>query len=201
MVRCVLFLFLFFSPLLFAERFTIDPSAGSFEMRPPQKERVDVFDFSGEFPELKNIDINARRKKNVEFYLTGDYPLLESVDYEGSFGVFKGELTGNFPKLAQVSFICTNCAMHFDLDTTWQCPCEITITGADEDIILFLPKDVGLVIHTKTGVKGKVVACEGLKKKKWYSITNKTFENALIETAPVTLTINIVAGEGHIVLN
>jgi hypothetical protein len=200
MVRFVLCL-LVFTPLLFAERITIDPSTSSFELRPPQKERVDVFDFEGEFPELKKIDINARKKKNVEFYLTGDYPLLESVDYEGSFGVFKGELTGNFPKLASVNFICTNCAMQFDLDTKWQCPCEITICGENEDIILALPKDVGLVIHTRTGVKGKVVACEGLKKKKWYSITKKTFENSLIETAPVTLTINIVVGEGSIVLN
>jgi hypothetical protein len=200
MIRLLLLL-LVFAPPLFAERITIDPSARNFEMRPPVKERVDVFDFSGEFPELENIAINARRKKNVEFYLTGDYPVLESVDYEGSFGVFTGELTGNFPKLALINFICTSCAMDFDLGAEWQSSCEINITGADEDIVLNLPKEVGLVIYTKTGLKGKVIPCEELKKKKRFGVLNKIFENSLAETAPVVLTIHIACGDGRIILN
>lgn len=201
MKKLILFLVCVSCLPLSAERITLDPNSRSFEMRPPKKERVDVFDFAGKFLELENIDINARKKKNVEFYLTGDYPVLESVNYEGSFGVLSGKLTGNFPKLALINFICTSCAMDFDLGAKWQQSCEIHIQGADQDIVLDLPKDVGLVIHTRTGMKGKVIAPEGLKKKKWYSILNKTFENALVETAAVVLTIYVECGDGRIVLN
>ena len=196
----LLFVLLLFSPL-FAERIRIDPSVRSFEERPPGKERVDVFDFSGEFLQLENIDIDACRKKNVKFYLTGSYPELESVNYKGAFGVFSGELTGNFPQLSLINFLCTSCAMNFDLEANWQRSCEINIRGTDENIVLTLPKDVGLVIHTKTSLKGKVVVCEELKKKGWFKILNKTYKNSLAETAPVVLTINIDINDGRIILN
>jgi hypothetical protein len=170
-------------------------------MQPRKKERVDVFDFAGNYPQLSNIDINARKKKHVEFYLTGDYPALESVNYEGAFGILVGKVTGNFPKLALVNFVCTNCAMKLDLGAKWQQSCEITIRGADEDICLTLPKKVGLVIHTKTAFKGKVIPCEGLKRKKRMGILKKTFANELAETAEIVLTLHIESGEGRIILN
>ena len=198
----VLFLLFFIScfPLL-GETITLDPSARSFEMRTPRKERLDVFDFSGEYHDLENIDINARKRKNVEFYLTGEYPALESLTYEGSFGVLRGELTGNFPKLSLINFLCSSCAMNLDLNTQWHCSCEIHIRGGDEDIVLNLPKDVGLVIYTKTALKGKVIPCEGLTKKNKMGILNKIFENSLVETAPVVLTIHIETADGRILLN
>ena len=186
---------------LFAEHITLDPSAHSFEMKPRQKERVDTFDFAGHYPDLENIDINGRRRKNVEFYLTGEYPILESVNYEGAFGILSGELTGTFPKLTLVNFLCTHCAMKFDLDAEWKQSCEINIRGGDENIHLTLPKNVGLIIHTKTAVKGKVVASEGLKKKNRFGILKKTFENELAETADIVITLNIECADGHIFLN
>ena len=169
--------------------------------QPRKKERVDVFDFEGNYPELTNIDISARKKKHVEFYLTGEYPVLESVNYEGSFGILEGKLTGNFPKLALINFLCTNCAMKLDLATKWQKSCVITIRGEDEDIYLTLPKDVGLVVHTKTAVKGKVIVPEGLKKKNRFGIRNKTFENELAQTAEIVITLNVELAEGCIILN
>src|SRR5687768_7027847 len=103
-----LWLILFFVPTLPAEH--IDPSVSSFELR-ERKYRVDVFDFTGEYTLLENIDIDGRRKKRVEMFLTGAYPLLEKVNYEGSFGSVIGKLTGSFPKLAIVNFLCSSAAM------------------------------------------------------------------------------------------
>lgn len=197
----ILFLFLLLTSILFAERITIDPSSRSFEARPPQRMRVDTYDFEGEYPELEKIEIDARRKKNVEFLLTGEYPALETLNYEGTFGILKGELTGNFPKLSAINFLCTSCAMRLDLAADWKQSCTIHIRGADEDIVLNLPKNVGLVIHTKVGVKGKVVVCEKLKKMGWFRIFKKTYENPLAKTAPVVLTIHVETTDGRIVLN
>jgi hypothetical protein len=200
-MRYFLFIVLFLGFPLFAERITLDPNARSYEMHPHKKERIDVFDFEGKYPDLENIDINARKKKYVEFYLTGDYPQLETLNYEGSFGILVGKLTGQFPKLSLVNIFCTNCAMKLDLAAEWQKSCEITIRGEDEDIYLTLPQNIGLVIHTKTGVKGKVIANESLKKKNRFGILKKTFENELAETSEVVLTLTIEAGEGRIILN
>ena len=185
---------------LCAERITLDPSARNFEMHPKSKERIDVFDFEGAFPDLENIDINARRKKNVEFYLTGSYPILESLNYMGSFGSLTGDLTGNFPKLALINFLCASCAMDLDLRSDWQQSCEIHIRGGNENIVLTLPKDVGLIIYTKTDLKGKVIPCEELKKTKRFALLNKSFQNELAETASVVLTIHIEAKDGRIIL-
>lgn len=184
-----------------AEQISIDPSSRSFEMRKLNK-RVDVFDFSGEFPNLENIDIDAKRRKRVEFYLTGDFPLLETLTYEGCFGFLKSELTGNFPLLREINFLCTSCAMTFDLTADWQRSCDITIRGMDEDVILKLPKDVGLIIHTKTAPNGKVIlGSEELKKKGWFRIWKKTYRNPLVATSDVVLTINVETKKGCIILN
>jgi hypothetical protein len=199
MIRFLFFLALIPFPL-FAERYSIDPSSRTFEMRPCVKERVDVFDFAGCYPELKKIDIEARKKKNVEFILTGDYPTLETVTYEGSFGVLKGKLTGNFPLLDRMQFLCSQCAMDLDLTSQWQKSCVIRIKGADEKIVVTLPANVGLVVHTKTALKGKVLPREDLIKKNRFGVCNKTFENSLAETAPIVLTLYIEAGDGCISL-
>ncbi|MFC2049261.1 hypothetical protein ACFLR2_01135 [Chlamydiota bacterium] len=200
MLRLFLILALLTSPL-FAARFSADTSARSFESKEPRKQRVDVYDFDGEYPELENISINAKRKKNVELHLTGDYPVLELVNYEGSFGVLSGELTGKFPQLACVNFLCSSCAMNLDLSADWSRSCEINIRGADGDVELTLPKDVGLEIHTKVALKGKVLPCEGLKKKERLGILNKTYVNDLVETSPIVLKINIEVADGRIILN
>ncbi|MCH9625492.1 MAG: hypothetical protein S4CHLAM123_06670 [Chlamydiales bacterium] len=185
---------------LFAERFEADRSSSSFELR-KNKQRVDTFDFPGEFPLLENIDIDAKRKKIVEFNLNGDYPILETLNYEGGFGRLTGDLTGNLPCLSLVNFLCSNCAMTLDLSGLTQTSCEVNITGMKENIILKLPEDVGLVVHTRTSPKGKVMVRKGLKKQGWTGILKKTYTNELVETAPVVLILNIELTEGRIILN
>src|SRR5262249_47601586 len=190
---------------LFAEKFTIDPNSSTFEVRQPKKQRVDIFEFAGQLPKLVNIDIDAKKKKNVEFQLTGDCPLLETINYEGTFGILKGKLTGHCPKLALINFLCTSCAMDLDLEADWQQSCEINIQGEKENVVLKLPKNVGLVIHTRTAAKGKVVLSnddlkDDLKKQNFFGFFKKTYQNELAETAPVLLHISITTTEGHIIL-
>lgn len=177
----------------------VDQSAASFELR--EKKRTDVFEFPGEYANLKNINIDATRKKKVEFYLNGDYPLLKTVNYEGGFGVLKGELTGKFPQLTLVNFLCTSCNIDFDLSGQWEQNCEITVRGMKEDITLILPTNVGLVIHTKTSPSGKVIANHELKKKGWLGVLNKTYYNTLSETSDVVLTLHLETTDGRIILN
>ena len=197
-MKCLIWLLLCSS--LFAETIAPDPSSSSFEVKQSGKFRVDTFDFSGVYPQLENIDVDGRRKKNVEFHLTGEYPLLESVNYKGTFGSLSGELTGNFPLLSLINFMCTSCAMRFDLNADWQRSCEINITGGTENIVLKLPKNVGLVIHTTTAARGKVIPCKGLKKKSWLGIFKKTYENELVESSPIIITLNIALSDGSIIL-
>jgi hypothetical protein len=185
---------------LLGVEYSVDPSCRSFELRQPVKQRIDTFSFEGEYPELENIDIDATRKKHVEFYLTGDYPALERIDYEGNFGQLMVEVTGTFPKLSLINFLTQNCAMNVDLTAPWQQSCEINIRGGKKDIIVLLPKDIGLIIHTTTAAKGKVIPCEGLAKKKLFGFFNKTFENEQAHTAPICLTLKITLTEGSIIL-
>ncbi|MCC5832523.1 MAG: hypothetical protein JJU12_05720 [Chlamydiales bacterium] len=194
-----LLLSLLFTSSLFALP-PIDRSASTFQMR-KVNQRVDRFDFSGAFPNLENIDIDARKNKCVEFDLSGEYPLLTSVNYEGSFGSLKGALTGKYPILSTVNILCTSCAMQLDLTGEWERSCRITIRGVKEDIALTLPEGIGLIIHTKTSPSGKVIAKEGLKKKGWLKILKKTYHNALAETAPIVLTLDIETTDGKIILN
>ncbi len=187
---------LIFSPSLFALR--IDPSSSTYESK-EKKFRIDTFDFSGEYPNLENIDIDGRRKKRVEMDLSGEYPLLEKINYEGSFGNLIGKLTGSFPKLALVNFLCSSATMQLDLDGEWKQDCEVNIRGSTGNIELILPKDVGVIVHTKTDALGKVLnSC--LKKKGW-GFLEKTYVNDLYSTAPVKLTINIEVTKAKIFIN
>lgn len=197
MKRFILFSLLL-TPTLWA--LPIDHTTSSFSTR-RVKERVDRYDFSGEFLNLENIDIDARKQKRVEFDLSGTYPLLTSVNYEGSFGHLKGDLTGNFPCLNLVNILCTSCAMQLDLTGEWQQSCQITIRGLKEDVAVKLPENVGLIIHTKTSPTGKVITKEGLKKKGWFKVWKKTFHNELAEIAPIVLTLDIETTDGKILLN
>ncbi len=181
---------------LHAER--IDPATTSFEQR-EQKYRIDVYDFSGEYSQLENIDIDARRKKRVEMLLTGEYPLLEKVHYEGSFGSLIGKITGSFPKLSLLNFLCSSAAMQLDLNGKWKQSCEINIQGTTGNIALTLPKDIGVIIHTKTGPTGKVFNND-LQKQGWGWV-NKTFVNELYGQSEIQLTINVEVTKAKIILN
>ncbi len=197
-MRFLILLFLLCTTSLLAA--PIDRSASSFQMR-KQKRYVERFDFSGEFPNLADIDIDARKKKNVEFDLSGEYPLLTVVNYEGSFGHLKGDLTGKYPCLTLVNIFCTSCAMQLDLTGEWERSCQLNIRGVKEDVTLILPEGVGLIVKTKTAPAGKVFAKEGLKKQGWMKVWKKTYHNELVDTAPVVLTLDIETTLGNIILN
>lgn len=192
---------LLFCLLTFSSLFAnpVDPSSTSFALR-KEKERVDLFDFPGEYAHLKNIDIDAIRKKKVEISLKGEYPLLESINYEGGFGTLKSALTGKFPLLQSVNFLCKSCAMEIDLAGSWEQSCHIVIHGMKEDITLTLPKDIGLVVHTKTAPKGKVINECDLKKKGWFSLLNKTYYNESSTSSDLVLTLEIETTDGCIIL-
>lgn len=188
----VIFLLMLTMPLL---ALRIDPDAKGFDNH-VKKRQVEVYDFSGLYPHLENIDIDAIRKKNVEFDLSGTYPLLRSICYEGSFGAFDGLFTGSYPLLDEIKFKVTSCRMKFDLRGQWEKDCEITITGTDADFTLQLPKDVGLVIHTQRKIQGKVIVPDTLKKKGHF-LKKSFYAN---EGADVTLTLNLVVTTGQITL-
>jgi hypothetical protein len=190
-----LFLLVSLSPLA-AQK--IDPSSKSY-VEQPNKYRVDTYDFSGVYPDLQNIDINARKKKHVSLDLSGEYPRLETVDYEGSFGLFNGKMTGFYPNLRMVTFAMSSALMDLDLRGKWARSCEITVTGSKRDITLYLPKDVGVKVDARTGLKGSVHAGE-FKKKGWLPFTQKTYENELVETADIVLHITVATTDGHIYL-
>jgi len=175
----------------------VDRSVSSFEQR--EKKHVDRFDFSGEWPNMETIDIDARRKKRVEVDLTGSYPLLESINFEGGFGLLRGEITGDFPKLERVNFLCGSSAITLDLTSAWRQSCTITVRGLNEDVTLLLPADVGLVVQTKVGARGKVYM-DGLKKK-GFGIWKKNYRNPESKSSEIVLTINVETQDGNIIIN
>lgn len=185
------------TPTLQADK--IDPSTSSYEVR-EHKYRVDVFDFSGDYPKLENIDIDGKRKKRVEMLLTGDYPILERINYEGTFGSLIGKLTGSFPKLSAVNFLCSSAAMQLDLSGKWEHNCEVNICGTTGNIVVHLPKDIGVIVHTKTGTTGKVV--NNVFRKKGWGWLNKAYVNEHFgdESVP-QLVINIEVTKAKIILN
>lgn len=177
----------------------VDPSSSVYELK-ERKFRVDVFDFSGEYPHLENIDIDARRKKRVEMLLTGEYPLLESINYEGTFGSMIGKFTGSFPKLTLANFVSSSASMQFDLTGEWKQSCEINIRGTTGQILVILPKDVNVTVNTKTGALGKVIN-NTLIKKGW-GVLSKTFVNKQVPDESAThLVVNIETEKGKITLD
>lgn len=173
----------------------VDKSITSFGMK--QKPRIDLFDFSGEYVNLQDIDIDGKRLKEVEMLLTGTYPVLKSISFDGGLGSVDANLTGEFPVLEKINFVCNAAALKLDLTGQWKQDCSINIDSLCGEVNLILPKDVGVVVYSKNGLwrlhKGE------LKKKGW--LKNKHYFNELYEKAPITLHINIVAKEGHVTLN
>ncbi len=193
-MKYLLILFLC-APLLAVK---IDPTVSSFEQR-EHKQRIDVYDFKGEYPDLEKIDIDGRRKKNVEIYLSGNYPLLKKITYDGGFGVLIGELTGDYPELRTVDIKCGDANMELDLRGKWHQSCTINIAGLKENISIDLPTDVGVIVNTKTKLRGKVISNQ-MKKQGRLQIFNKTFHNDLVQTAPVVVTLNVDLTDGRIIL-
>ncbi len=190
-ILCLLFLF---SPVFAAP---MDTNIRSFEQR-EKKFRVDVYDFIGEYPHLENIDIDARRKKNVELNLTGTYPVLERILYEGGFGNLRGKLTGRFPVLEQIELLCGNAAMELDLRTHWERSCSLHCIGAKERIVLQLPHDIGIIAYVDTRLGAKI-SPGPLKKQGWWRTMHRIYKNDLADTSPIVLTLHIESTEAPII--
>lgn len=174
---------------------SIDPSIQSYEIR--KKTRVDYFDFSGEYTNLKNIDIDGKRLKEVEMTLTGNYPLLEKIQFEGGLGSISAKLTGTFPELKEIDFLCNAASLELDLSGKWDKECHINLTGSSGILKITLPKDIGIIVSTKAAGVGKVA--KGPLKKKGWGVISKNYVNELYEKTPITLHIDIVTKDGKIV--
>lgn len=192
-MKIVLFFLLFFSPLL-AE---VDRNVRSFS-KSEKKIKIDQFDFSGDWPNLENIDIDGQRKKRVEIDLSGNYPLLKQITFQGGFGILDGQLTGTYPLLESVQFLCGSRKITLDLTAQWQKNCEMKIIGSKEDITLVLPANVNLIVDTKVALKGRVFA-EGLTKKGW-GVLKKRYEKISEQSEIATLTLYVETTEGNIYL-
>ena len=171
----------------------------SYEAGKKPKVHVDAYDFSGSYPQLENIAIDASRQMRVTMDLSGEYPLLKKINYEGTFGSLVGTLTGHFPLLEEISFLCSSTAIKLNLKGTWEKNCTVNLIGGRGDVELILPKNVGVVINTKVGIKGRVI--NRAFEKKGRGILKKTYINPEQENAPIQLTFNIEMGEGRVILN
>lgn len=188
------FFLLFLSVSLFA-----DSDITSFKVETRPKEHVEHYDFPGAYPQLEDIEIDATRKMRVSMDLSGQYPLLKKINYEGSFGALAGKLTGAFPSLEQINILCSSTSMKLDLTGKWEKNCTITIVEGRGEIELKIPKDVGVTVHTKVGMKGKVVNRSLEKMGK--GILKKNYHNPSQQDNPIQLTLNVELGEGKIILN
>lgn len=187
----VILLFVMTAPLWAVK---VNPNCRGFDTA-RKREQVELFDFGGLYPQLERINIDGHKKKCVELDLTGEYPVLKNITFDGSFGKFTGELTGSFPVLTDLDVKVTSNQVKLDLRGHFGQDCNILITGTTADVTLHLPKDVGLDIKTKTSMKGKVKA-DHLKKKGLFR--KKRFCSNL--EAPVTLTLFIEVSDGQITL-
>lgn len=162
---------------------------------------TEQMDFSGEFPLLEKITIDAKRKKRVYLDLSGSYPLLKHLSYEGTFGILNGVVSGDFPMTETISFLTSSCAISLDFRGRWTKSIVVTIKNFEEDIHLIVPEDVGVGIKTVTSFKGKVIADKGLKqlRGKW---RKKFFVNNLYSQDAVNVVFNVeTSGKGNIILN
>ncbi len=141
------------------------------------------------------MEIQAQRKKRVHLDASGDFPKLESIVYQGSFGFLRAKLTGNFPRLTSLAVTGTSCKMDLDFRGQWERNTVITVRNEGEPLILALPQDVGVVVHTKVSTKGKVII-EGDLVKCGRGIWNKTYCNAWVGLSPITLIFEVQSGSG-----
>lgn len=156
---------------------------------------VDRLTFDDTHTQLETMDIWAERKKRVHLDVSGDFPKLESVNYQGSFGCLTGVFTGNYPELTSLTFTCTTCKMNMDFRGMWHQDASILIHNETEPIVLICPQNVGVIVHTKTSMQGKVVVGPQFTKQ-GRGIWNKTYHNALVGSSPVTLTFVVESCQG-----
>ncbi|WP_201456637.1 hypothetical protein [Chlamydia sp. 17-3921] len=161
---------------------------------------VHHLNFSGDFPDMETMEIQAQRKKQVKFDASGNFPKLESVFYRGSFGSLKANFSGCYPNLSSVNFSCTACKMDLDFRGQWFQNNSIVISNEEQPISLILPQDVGIIVHTKTTFKGKVFI-NGDFVKQGHGIWNKTYHNSLVGISPITLVFHVRSSGGTISLS
>lgn len=160
---------------LFAEK--IDPQAKSY-VTIQKERRVDTFDFSGTYPELEEINIDAKKKMRVEMVLNGSYPVLKDFLYVGCFGTFDGIVTGHFHAIKEMTFACGSSSCSLDFTGTWDQDCTINIKNNYGDVAIKLPENVAITLETKVGPAGKIICHnESLLKKKTLNWMRKSFCN------------------------
>ncbi|MEG1542267.1 MAG: hypothetical protein RRZ67_02475 [Victivallaceae bacterium] len=185
----------------FSTAFAITPHDTSIQSFSGKSEfYTEEMDFSGIYPHLENINIDATRKKRVELNLSGSYPVLKTVFYRGSFGTLAVNACGDLPVLENASFLCSSCHLLLDLSGQWSKSASITVKNENEDIRLIFPADIGVIVRTTTGLKGKVSSAMGFRKVSG-SWNKKMFVNDKYPDASVRLTVDIVTcGKGSIFL-
>lgn len=156
---------------------------------------VDHLSFSDTHANLETMDICAERKKRVHLDVSGNFPKLESVNYTGSFGRLTGMFTGNYPELSSLTFVCTTCKMDMDFRGVWYRDVSIVLHNETEPIVLICPQDVGVIVHTRTSMQGKVVVGNQFTKQ-GRGIWKKTYHNSLVGRSPITLTFIVESGLG-----
>lgn len=184
-----MFLSLFLFPITQGE---ITQNTQSFEY--VEKKQVDRFNFSGNYPQLENIDIDATRKYRVEMLLDGNYPILSDIRYKGSIGELKVKMTGTFHKLTSAEYFLGSTQAKIDLRGSYKKPCTIHLTSSKGDVTVTLPKDTGYTVTVHQGPTGRV---RTELKQKGYGWLERHYENAIVEK---TLTIEIETKEGTITL-
>lgn len=192
MTRFIL-LFLLFTSQVFAIR--IDPNASSYGHR--EKKRVETFDFRGEYPHLTDVDIDAKRKKDVEVILNGSYPMLEKINFEGGFGTISGDLSGAFPKLKEITITCTEAKLDLNLQAKFEEECTISIVGKG-DMEIILPQEVGLFVTVSASPFCKVNNNHPTLVQKKRKITQRIFLTP--DQKEKLLKIAITADKGEIIL-
>ncbi|MBF5051007.1 Uncharacterized protein CLAVI_000632 [Candidatus Clavichlamydia salmonicola] len=160
-----------------------------------ERQYIEHIDLDGSYPELEFIDIDAIRKKRVDFFLTGDFPALQEILYRGSFGLLKGTFSGEFPLLNKIMIACGSSEMKLNFVAPWQRDCLITVTNKEQDMHITCPSNVGVIIHTKVSWKGKVKILNGLQQKS-RGLCRKTFQNKLVGSSPILLTFNLESHQG-----
>lgn len=174
----------------------IDPLCTSFES--VERKNSKNYNLSDTYPNLRTIDLEVPGGQRSQLVLSGDFPVLESVNIESSSGNITAAFTGNIPELTDISIHSNSGKLNLDFRAKWRQNCHIMLETTSGDMRIKLPRGVGVKVRTKT-TSGEVTSSE-LKKEGWL-VHGDAYTNSLYGIAPITLTIEARATSGNIDLN
>lgn len=175
------------------------PLFGKHYVARDEKLHTDYLDFSSTFSDMETLEIHAQRKKRIHFDVSGSFPNLETIHYQGSFGYLRANITGDYPAMHAMAFTCSSCRMELDFQGRWYKDACIRIANEGEPIVLTLPSDVGVIVHTDISMKGKIVIEHDLQKQ-GFGLWKKTYRNALVGHSPITLVFEVRSGAGGMII-